>query len=128
MPQCVKDILEKNPLAKTDYFNLYSLHGRSWGKVQIPDTSRHKYESGSGFRLRWLMIGQIKCLMQDDEVAEAHVEQAKLDPKSWREIARLPGLEKARQYLLPVEDGVWEERKNSETPQLCFNAGWTPKA
>ena len=122
MPQYVKEILEKNPHAKTDDFNLYSLHGGSWGKVQTFDTSRHKYESGSGFRLRWLMIGHIKFLMQADEVAAAHVEQAKLDPKSWRENTRLPGMEKARRCLIPVDD-VWEERKKQRDSATVSQGG-----
>ena len=68
MPQYVKDNPEKNPEAKTAYFNLFCLHHGNWGKVQRVDTSRHKYEKGSGYRLRWLMEGQIKLMMKDDEV------------------------------------------------------------
>ena len=120
MPQYVKDILEKNPEAKTDYLNLFCLHHGSWGKVQQVDTSRHKYEKGSGYRLRWLMEGQIKFLMQDDEVAMAHIAAAKLDPKTWRENPKLSHLEKARQYQIPVEDDVWEERKGQRDFSTVF--------
>ena len=70
--------------------------------------------------MRWLMQGQVKWLMQDDEVAEAYVQNAMLDPKTWRENPKLPGLKKARQYLIPIQDDVWTEKKKPREFSTIF--------
>ena len=70
--------------------------------------------------MRWLMEGQVKWLMQDNEVAAAYIQNAILDPKTWRDNPKLPGLKKARQYLIPIQDDVWTEKKKQREFATIF--------
>lgn len=102
---------------RMDLFKIYVQCGGDWGETEKSHEKSMTNENGEGTTERWLMLSQMEKLYRDKTIAAAMADLCQNEDGKHRNHPKLPRLEMAKQFLVEVEDDVWD-RTFSQDKQM----------